>query len=245
GGARRSIPVRFPGGSRMGVLGFSGGKGSPQDDPTTGPARLQTARHDDPETRAMPHPPVRRLLRAPGRPRPSPPPAIEPLEGRRLLAALVVNTTADENDPTNGTLSLREAIEISNGTLAISSLSAQERSQVLGALSSPNEIDFAIPNPTNTLQTIFLTTPLPAIFSPININGETEPGFVPTLTSFPNVNENETDVEVPMVRVDGSLIDRTLYPNANGLTINTVNCGVSSLSITGFSGAGIDLEPGP
>jgi CSLREA domain-containing protein len=193
----------------------------------------------------MPHPRARRLLGAPGRRRASRPLAIEPLEGRRLLAALVVNTTADENDPANGTLSLREAIEISNGTLAISSLSAQEQSLVLGALSSPNEIDFAIPNPANTLQTIFLTTPLPAISSPLNINGETEPGFVPNLTSFPNVNENETDVEVPMIRVDGSLIDRTLYPDANGLTINTVNCGVSSLSITGFSGAGIDLEPGP
>jgi CSLREA domain-containing protein len=47
---------------------------------------------------------------------------LEPLEGRLLLATLVVNTANDENAP-DGTLSLREAIEVSNGTLAISALS--------------------------------------------------------------------------------------------------------------------------
>ena len=42
-------------------------------------------------------------------------------------------------------LSLREAIEVSNGTLAVSSLSTQEQAQVSGAVGSTNTIDFNIP----------------------------------------------------------------------------------------------------
>ena len=50
---------------------------------------------------------------------------VEALEGRLLLAAITVNTTADEDDHSDPTLSLREAIEVSNGTLAVSMLSPQ------------------------------------------------------------------------------------------------------------------------
>ncbi len=52
-----------------------------------------------------------------------------------------------------------------------------------------------------------------------------------------------------MVRIDGSQIDPTPYHAqglpVDGLTIEAVELPVSGLSITGFSGAGIDLEPGP
>ena len=41
--------------------------------------------------------------------------SFEGLESRRLLATLTVNTTADETTP-DTTLSLREAIEVVNGT---------------------------------------------------------------------------------------------------------------------------------
>ena len=55
-------------------------------------------------------------------------PLFERLETRSLLSlAITVNTAADENDPTDGALSLREAIELSNGTLPSPTLSAAER----------------------------------------------------------------------------------------------------------------------
>src|SRR5947199_9450174 len=41
--------------------------------------------------------------------------AIEPLEGRTLLSAVVVNTTADSTDPTtSSTITLRDAIDRAN-----------------------------------------------------------------------------------------------------------------------------------
>ena len=61
---------------------------------------------------------------------------IELLEDRQLLATLMVNTTADDT-AADSTLSLREAIEVSNGTLAISLLSAKEQAQVSGTPATP------------------------------------------------------------------------------------------------------------
>ncbi|MFO0953902.1 MAG: Calx-beta domain-containing protein [Isosphaeraceae bacterium] len=73
-------------------------------------------------------------------------PRLEVLESRTLLATIVVNTYQDENDPSNGTLSLREAIEVSNGTLDVASLSPAAQAQVIGGLSAPapNRIVFAL-----------------------------------------------------------------------------------------------------
>src|SRR6516165_6658492 len=80
---------------------------------------------------------VKRRYRPPGRPL-----ELERVEDRLLLAVITVNTTVDENSQSDSTLSLREAIEVSNGTLPINSLSSAEQSQVSGALSSPNTIAF-------------------------------------------------------------------------------------------------------
>jgi hypothetical protein len=52
--------------------------------------------------------------------------SIEVLEDRQLLATITVNTTADDTTA-DATLSLRQAIEVSDGTLAVSSLSTQEQ----------------------------------------------------------------------------------------------------------------------
>ena len=70
--------------------------------------------------------------------------SVEVLEDRQLLATITVNTTADLATP-GATLSLREAIEVSDGTLAVSSLSTQEQAQVSGAVGTSNTIGFNIP----------------------------------------------------------------------------------------------------
>ena len=73
---------------------------------------------------------------------------LEYLEARTLLAVITVNTALDENSQTDTSLSLREAIEVADGTLAISALSTPEKSQISGSLNTgttPNTIAFAIP----------------------------------------------------------------------------------------------------
>src|SRR5262249_28362054 len=69
---------------------------------------------------------------------------LELLEERQLLATMIVNTTADDT-AADASLSLREAIEVSDGMVAVSSLSAQEQAQVSGTVGATNTIDFNIP----------------------------------------------------------------------------------------------------
>ena len=70
-------------------------------------------------------------------------PQVELMEARVLLATITVNTAADL-EAADGTLSLREAIQVANGTLAVSALSPQEHLQVSGALTNPNTTTSAI-----------------------------------------------------------------------------------------------------
>ena len=107
---------------------------------------------------------------------------VEVLEDRQLLATITVNTTADDTTP-NSTLSLRQAIEVSDGILAVSSLSAQEQAQVSGAVGASNTIGFNIPttdpgySAATGVWTIAVHSALPTISSnTATINGYTQPG---------------------------------------------------------------------
>jgi hypothetical protein len=53
----------------------------------------------------------------------------ERLEPRTLLATFLVNTVSDSNNPSDPTLSPREAIQVSNGTLAAMGQLASARSR--------------------------------------------------------------------------------------------------------------------
>jgi hypothetical protein len=168
-------------------------------------------------------------------------PVAEILEGRQLLAVITVNTTSDESGISAfPTLSLRQAIEISNGTLPVSSLNPEQASQVVGALSTPNTIDFQImivfPGvfPTSfEPPTIEPTTPLPAITSPVIIDGYSEPGAHAN-TNGPGQGKN-TSI--------GIEIDGVNAPGANGLRIEAGQTTVEGLAIGGFStGDGILID---
>jgi hypothetical protein len=109
---------------------------------------------------------------------------LEVLEDRQLLATLTVNTTADGSSP-DATLSLRQAIEVSDGTLAVSSLTTQEQSQVTGVVGTSNTIDFNIPTTDSGFSaatgvwTIAVQSALPAISTNAAIiNGYSQPGAV-------------------------------------------------------------------
>src|SRR4051812_42796640 len=101
---------------------------------------------------------------------------VEPLELRQLLATIVVNTELDESDPLNNTVSLREAIQLNNGTLSVGSLSAAAQGLVIG---TPNgvardSILFGIPGVG--LHTIALGSELPAITHPAFVDGYSQSG---------------------------------------------------------------------
>ncbi len=162
-------------------------------------------------------------------------PLAEVLEGRQLLAVIKVTSIGDADGADGSdTLSLRQAIEVSNGTLAVSSLTAAQKSLVVGALSSPNTIDFAIPG-TGPF-TIMPASPLPSITSAVVIDGYSQPGASPN-TNGPGLGDNAH----LLVEVNGSAeptYSAILNLNAPGIT-------VQGLAIGGVIGYGIwDSGPG-
>lgn len=151
---------------------------------------------------------------------------LEHLELRRLLSATItVNGVGDDDSP-NGMLTLREAIRLSNGTKAFSSLSPEEKQLVQGA---PGE---------NTLDTIKFNLPvdgtrtivvgeggLPSIFEPLIIDGTTQPGF-------------NASTHVPVVAIDASAAGDF----HSGLDIVGGGSVVKGLAIHGAPGSGILLR---
>ena len=140
-------------------------------------------------------------------------PQVESLESRRLLAILTVDTAGDSNEPTDPTLSLRDAIEVSNGTLAVSALSSQAQAQISGALGSPNTIDFDIPGTGPFIFGILGT--LPDISVPTTIDGTSQPGFSGT----------------PLLEIGGDGVDEGLILDAGA-----AGSKIEGLDIIGFSG---------
>jgi hypothetical protein len=166
--------------------------------------------------------------------------SIEVLEDRQLLATITVNTTADDTTA-DATLSLRQAIEVSDGTLAVSSLSTQEQAQVSGAVGELNLIDFKIPptdpgyNPATGVWTIAPKSALPAITTNgANIDGYSQPGASQNAL---NIGDNAKLA----IAITGAGLG-----TVNGLTINSGEntTQVSGLDIENFGGAGVLVQGG-
>lgn len=106
---------------------------------------------------------------------------------------------------------------------------AQSNENPSPSIAQPNIIVF-----TQAMD-IELTQPLPPITAPVIIDGYSAGGTV-------NDSQNSDDATIS-VQVDGSQINSSLYPGAEGFTIEAYNCTIDGLSITGFAGSGIDIEP--
>jgi hypothetical protein len=108
--------------------------------------------------------------------------------------------------------------------------------------SAPNDIRFQIPGVG--LQTIELQQPLPAIVAPLVMDGYTQPGSsVNDSRQFlapDTIDDQETDIAVVLVQIDGSEIPSGA---AFGLDVQAPGCTIDGLSLTGFGGAAIFLEP--
>ena len=158
---------------------------------------------------------------------------VEVLEDRQLLATITVNTTADGTTP-DSTLSLRQAIEVSDGTLAVSSLSTQEQAQVSGAVGTSNTIGFNIPttdsgyNAATGVWTIAVNSALPTISTNAAIiNGYSQPG------AFENTLAQGDNAKL-VIAIDGAGLG-----TINGLTIAQPGSQVFGLDIENFIGDGV------
>ena len=105
--------------------------------------------------------------------------------------------------PKRPTLSLREAIELSNGTIAESALSTAAQAQVSGTLSDQNTIDFDIAttdagyDPGSGKWTIVVDSALPAITTPVIIDATTQSGYTPATTQPASIGTG------PMINLEG------------------------------------------
>jgi hypothetical protein len=160
---------------------------------------------------------------------------LELLEDRQLLATLTVNTAADET-AADSTLSLREAIEVSNGTLAVSSLSTQEKALVSGAVGNTNTIDFNIPtsdpgyDSTTGVWTLALHSNLPTITkNAAVIDGYSQPG------ASKNTLAKGDNAKLVIALSSGGV---GAY---NGLVLDQPGTQVSGLDIENFSVDGVQI----
>src|SRR5262249_6801970 len=119
----------------------------------------------------------------------SPPLRLEAMESRLLLAQIFVNSTGDSSSPPDGTITLREAILIADGTFPISTLGPGSRALIFGGHASPapDSIEFNI-SAGGTIQTISPTSPLPAITEPTTIDGFLESGSAENPISNVNID---------------------------------------------------------
>ena len=162
---------------------------------------------------------------------------VELLEERQLLASITVNTTADDTTP-DATMSLRQAIEVSNGTLPVSSLSTQEQSQVTGAVGASNMIEFNIPttdsgyDAATGVWTIAVQSALPTIATNAAIiNGYSQPG------ASKNTLAQGDNAKLAIAINGGS-------QNTSGLTIAQQGSQVFGLDIENFGKDGVLITAG-
>ena len=161
---------------------------------------------------------------------------VESLETRRLMSVVTVNTVGD-TDVRDGGLSLREAIEYVNGTLAYSSLSASEQAQIDNTqpLGTNDTINFGLDDPG--VHTISLTDNLPDITKKVTIDGYSQAGASANMLA---TGDNATI----LVQIDASnvLNNSSGYPpSVNELMLAEGSDGsvIRGLSLTGFNSTGI------
>lgn len=148
-----------------------------------------------------------------------------PAVGQPVPALNLTVTSAQDNVQADEGLTLREAIQLLNGTLDLEQLSATERTQVeVLAPGADPRIEFKLPPDQTTIQ---LTGLLPALERPGTvIDGTTQPGY---RVDRPVINE--LPIVAPIV---------TLTPAAGvevfrGLTIAADRVVVRGLSLYGFT----------
>ncbi|MGB5960524.1 MAG: hypothetical protein WBG73_07705, partial [Coleofasciculaceae cyanobacterium] len=137
---------------------------------------------------------------------------------------VVVNSNQDGGIEPDGSLTLREAIALVNGELAVERLSEAEKAQVTQlSTDTPSRIGFNLP-PNQTI--IRLNESLPDLDSPgLVVDGTTQPGYDATKSATA-----EIAIPIPVVEIAPATNREIL----RGLTIVADGITIRGLSIYGF-----------
>ncbi|WP_017655311.1 OmpA family protein [Fortiea contorta] len=136
---------------------------------------------------------------------------------------VVVNSNQDGVQADNQ-LTLREAIELVNGTLAISQLSSAEKTFVQPLTEGNSRIEFSLP-PNAT--TIFVQKELPPLASPgLVIDGSTQPGYKQSESATA-----EIAIPIPVVAIAPAPNQKVI----RGFTVVADRTTIRGLSIYGFN----------
>jgi CSLREA domain-containing protein len=161
---------------------------------------------------------------------------LEKLEDRHAPAIITVTTSADDNTPNDGSVSLREAIQaINNGTTGVDPDIIAQNPGVFGV---NDTINFNI-SAAGAVQTINVGSTgnggLPPLIKPMTINGYSEMGAsMNTLISGDNAKI--------LIELNGA----NAGPNADGILVGATGAGstIEGLAINRFSLNGIELQGG-
>jgi CSLREA domain-containing protein len=162
---------------------------------------------------------------------------LEQLEDRTAPAVITVTTAMDDNNPNDGSVSLREAIQAIN---AGSTTDTDILNQNPGTFGTNDTINFNI-SAAGTVQTINVGVPpvgpslgtLPALMKPMTINGYTEVG------ASMNTLANGDNAKI-LIELNGA----NAGPGADGLLVTATGAGstIEGLAINRFSLNGIELQ---
>lgn len=147
---------------------------------------------------------------------------------KQLHLQVTVNSDLDGAITPDTSLTLREAIELVNGTLPLSQISAAEKAQIKSLNSNvPSRINFNLP-PKQT--TISLVSILPPLASPgLIVDGKTQPGYT---TKSGRLNRTFVkELPLPVVAI-------TPAENIEifrGLTVVADNVTIRGISLYGFT----------
>jgi outer membrane protein OmpA-like peptidoglycan-associated protein len=136
-----------------------------------------------------------------------------------------VTVTSNQDGPTTAdqSLTLREAVEIVNGTLPLTDLSQAER-QLVTPISAGSQIVFNLPAGNTAIE---LQTPLPDLTQPgLTLDGTTQPGYDPGRSATAEIL-----VPVPVVVLRPAAGAEVL----RGLTLVADDITVRGLSLYGFT----------
>lgn len=132
---------------------------------------------------------------------------------------VVVNSNADGAVTADGQLTLREAIEVVNGTLTPDRLSSAEQAQIAPATTGGSSIEFNLPSGATTIE---LQSVLPDLAAPgLTIDGSSQPGYDPNTSATA-----EIAIPIPLVTIkpaQGQEVFRGLTVVADDITIRGLN----------------------
>ncbi|GAB1541491.1 hypothetical protein NUACC21_41620 [Scytonema sp. NUACC21] len=159
---------------------------------------------------------------------PAPTPSRSPSSYR-----VVVNSNQDSDVKADEQLTLREAIEIANGTLSVEQLSSAERTQIQPTNGGGSLIEFNLSGGATTIQ---LQRQLPDLAAPgLVIDGTTQPGYDASTSATA-----EIAIPIPVVAI-------TPAPNREifrGLTVVADGVTIRGLNLYGFTANPIKQQLG-